>query len=299
MNIDENEEAMFILPVNPAGSSTLRSECLDTFAKDVAVSYSSQGRIRSWTATLDFDDRTANWLCTSLTETGIVEASLVSASPQRKGAVVDSSRAGLTIWDLRNGQIEHEMHYSLQDLIQDLDWSSTPDDQSMLAVGFPHSISILAQMRFDYINKGPAWALIRTIQIGNTTSHPIGDSTWLGNGHFVIGVGHQLLLYDEAVVPNDEMVTDLAIPAHEHRCMDLFKLVNFLNGPLPVFHPQFMTQCILTGKTSSVRKIIIGLRKAIRYYESNKEIDSFVGMSPSEFFEDREVRNPLYLSELY
>ena len=49
--------------------------------------------------------------------------------------------------------------------ILDLDWSSTPDMQSILAVGFAHRIDILCEQRMTYFDEGPGWGLYRTIDI--------------------------------------------------------------------------------------------------------------------------------------
>ena len=284
------EDLTFVLPVDPAGSPLVTSGSLDTFARDVAVSYTDKGVLRTWTAALGLGTSTVDWLVTSTVETGVVKPSLASTSSIRKSAVVDSSRTGLTIWDMGSGQLEYDMEYKVQDQVQDLDWSSTPDDQSILAVGFPHKVVVLAQMRFDYLSTGPAWAPIREIQIKESTPHPIGDSTWLGSGNLVIGAGNQLFVYDKNVVTSDDMITDLSVPVHHHKAMDLFKLVTFLNGPLPLFHPQFLGQCILAGKITLVQRIIIGLHKALQFFTPGDELDSFVSLSPEEFFQEQEVR---------
>ena len=274
----------FVLPVDPAGSAPLTSEFFDAFSKDVAVSYTHRGVLRTWTAALDLEKSCINWLVTSTVETSILEPSLASTSSIRKSAVVDSSTTGLTIWDMSSGQLEHDACYEPQDQVQDLDWTSTPDNQSILAVGFPHKVVLLAQMRFDYLSTGPAWAPIRQIQIKESTPHPIGDSTWLGNGNLVIGAGNQLFVYDKEVKSSDDMITDLSIPVHEHRAMDLFKLVTFLNGPLPVFHPQFLGQCILAGKAQLVQRIILGLHKALKYFSAGDDLDNFVSLSVEDFY---------------
>lgn len=286
------DDLTFILPVDPAGSPIVTTGFLDTFAKDIAVSYTDHGVLRSWTAALDFNKSTAAWLTTSMVETGVTKPSLASASSIRKSALIDSSKAGLTIWDMSSGQLEYDVNYEGQGQgqVQDLDWSSTPDDQSILAVGFSHKVLILAQMRFDYLSTGPAWAPIREINIKESTPHPIGDSVWLGNGNLVIGAGNQLFVYDKDVATSDDMITDLQVPVHEHESMDLFKLVAFLNGPLPLFHPQFLGQCILAGKTTLVQRIIVGLHKALQFYTPGDHLDSFVSLSPEDFVQEQEVR---------
>ena len=57
----------------------------------------------------------------------------------------------------------HKNLYS--ETILDLDWSSTPDMQSILAVGFAHRIDILCEQRMTYFDEGPGWGLCRTIDI--------------------------------------------------------------------------------------------------------------------------------------
>lgn len=283
------DDLAFLLPVDPAGSLSTASDFLDTFAKDLAISYTDHGVLRTWTATLDLNKSSVNWLVTSTIETGINKPSLASGSSIRKIAVVDSAKTGLTIWNSWSGQLEFDSKYVSSDPIQDLDWSSTPDEQSILAVGFPYKVMILAQMRYDYLNAGPAWVSIREIYIKELTSHPIGDSTWLGSGNLVIGAGNQLYVYDKAVNTSDEKIMDLSIPVHQHQSLSIFDLVTYLNGPLPVFHPQFLAQCILAGKLVQVQQIIVGLYKALKYFVTGDELDSFVNMRPSDFYTDQEV----------
>ncbi len=289
-NLGTPDDLSFVLPVDPAGGSfSAPSDFLDTFAKDLAISYTDSGVLRAWTATLDLDKGSVNWLVTSTTETGIDNPSLASGSSIRKIAVVDSTKTGLTIWDPWSSQLEFDAKYGSFDSIQDLDWSSTPDEQSILAVGFPYKVVILAQMRYDYLNAGPAWVPIREIHIKELTSHPIGDSTWLGSGNLVIGAGNQLYVYDKAVDTSNDNIMDLSIPVHQHQSLSIFDLVTYLNGPLPVFHPQFLAQCILAGKLVQVQQIIIGLYKALKFFVAGDDLDSFVTMRPCDFYTEEEV----------
>lgn len=287
------EDLRFILPVDPAGSSSITSSFLDTFAKDTAISYTKSGVLCAWAALIEVEKSSVEWVVTSRVETGIQDPSLASGSSIRKTAMIDAARTGLTIWDASSGQLEYDVHYEAQDLVQDLDWSSTPDDQSILAVGFPHKVVILSQMRFDYINTGPAWAPIRQILIRESTPHPIGDSTWLGSGNLVIGSGNQLYVYDQNVSISDDFITDLSIPVHTHRSMTIFDLVTYLNGPLPVFHPQFLAQCMLAGKLVQVQKIIIGLHKALKFFSDGDELDSFVSLPIDSFFTGPQVSSAI------
>ena len=284
------DELAFMLPVDPAGSAELTSNFLDSFAKDIAISYTDNGVLCAWTASVNLEKQSVDWLVTSKVETGIDEPFLASGSSIKKTAIVDASKTGLTIWDARSGELEYEARYGNLDEVQDLDWSSTPDQQSILAVGFPHKVVILSQMRYDYLNAGPAWAAIREIYIRETTPHPIGDSTWLGRGNLAIGAGNQLFTYDKDIALSDDVVRDLLIPAHPHGSWDIFDLVTSLNGPLPVYHPQFLAQCILAGKHVQVQKIVISLHKALRYFAAGDELDSFLSLSVDNFCIEQEVR---------
>lgn len=274
----------YVLPVDPAGSQPVVSGFLDIFARDVAISYTHTGRVDFWTARVVPEQRSVGWLSTCTTETGISQPALVSGSTLKKAALVNASRSQLTIWDIGGARLEYENNFQEHQVIQDLDWTSTPDGQSILAVGFPYRVILLSQMRFDYLNKGPAWAQIREISIRELTPHPIGDSTWLGDGHLVIGAGNQMFVQDRHVGVSESMKTDLRLPLRKDGNLDLFQVVQRFNGPLPVFHPQFLIQCILSGKASLVRRILVALYKTLKYHIEGETLDDYLGMDITEFY---------------
>jgi len=272
-----------VLPVDPAGSNPVVSGFLDTFAKDVALSYSKSGLITSWTARIQHEDKSVEWLQTCSVDTGISDPALASGSSLRKAAVVNSTRSKLTIWDVKGAQLEYSRDYENQDVITDLDWTSTPDNQSVLAVGFKSRIVLLAQMRYDYLDKGPAWAKIREINIRDMTPHPIGDSTWLGGGNLVIGAGNQMFVYDKDVDHSVAVVANLGLPARK-TAWDMFDVVNRLNGPLPVYHPQFLSQCTLSGKSTLVQRILLTLLKILKYHVEGEPIENQLDMDMESFY---------------
>ena len=67
----------------------------------------------------------------------------------------------LTIWDTRVSRFsvheEFRKTFPCEDIIRDLDWTSTPDRQSILAVGFPRRVVLFCQQRYDYLNSGSMW----------------------------------------------------------------------------------------------------------------------------------------------
>ncbi|KAL2759507.1 hypothetical protein ACRALDRAFT_1060442 [Sodiomyces alcalophilus JCM 7366] len=285
------EGLAYVLPVDPAGSVPVVSGFLDVFAKDIAVSYTDTGRVHFWAARVDLTERSVEWLSTCSTETGLQNPALVSGSTLSKAALVDSSRSGLYIWDVGGARLEYTETYQTQETIQDLDWTSTPDCQSILAVGFQHRVILLCQMRFDYLNKGPAWAPIREINIQGLTPHPIGDSVWLGDGHLVVGAGNQLFVHGRDFGLSDARISSLHLPYRKHRVWDLFEAVQRCNGPLPVFHPQFLSQYILAGKVAVVHKVLMALHKALKYVLPGEELDDYLGLDPDDFYTENAVSN--------
>lgn len=159
------DDLLMILPVDPVGWNATISGTLDTFSREVAVTVDKSGLLQSWTAKVSQDDLNMRWLATSTVDTCIESPSLAKGNSIRKIALVNSGRSELTIWDSTAAQLEYQQEFGSQDVIRDLDWTSTPDSQSILAVGFPHRVLLMCQLRYDYLNAGPAWASFRQINI--------------------------------------------------------------------------------------------------------------------------------------
>ncbi|KAI9711287.1 MAG: regulator of (H+)-ATPase in vacuolar membrane [Bogoriella megaspora] len=286
LDLGSGNDLAFILPVDPAGSPSVISGFLDTFARDVALSYTKSGVVKSWTAKVDRERRKIDWLLTSNFETGINEPSLASGTSIRKAALVDAKKTTLTIWNTRSCQLEYEEYFEGSGPIQDLDWATTPENQSILSVGFPHRVIIYCQLRYDYLEAGPSWASIREFRLRDITPHPIGDSVWLGSGNLVIGAGNQLYVHDEHVTLSENLVPDLRLSPREKEYHDIFTVVSRLNGPLPVYHPQFVSQSLLAGKIRHMQAIIIDLHQKLKFFTEGDSLDPLLD-HPPEFFTTR------------
>jgi RAVE protein 1 C terminal len=282
--VDLPEPLSYVLPVDPAGSLSATTDFLDIFATDIALAYSVSGTLRMMTARIDRKRGRIEWLMTSTVETGIPHISLASGSSIRKAAVVDQPRNRLTIWDTTGSQLEYDQLFSKADIIQDLDWTSTPDNQSILAVGFPHRVILLSQLRYDYLDSKPAWTAVHEFRLRDITTHTIGDSCWLGSANLAVGAGNQIFVYDRDIEISDQFVSEFRLTRRQSATLDLFRVVRRLNGPLPVFHPQFLGQCILTGKTALVHKILTTLLQRLKF--EGDEVDSFLNLPPEIFFEE-------------
>ena len=287
-DLGSGDDLAFVLPVDPAGTAPVISGFLDTFARDIAISYTHSGQLKSWTARIDHNRGRVEWLGTSTIETGIDRPSLASGTSIRKAALIDADKTTLSIWDTRNAQLEHEEKFDTP--IQDLDWSSTPDNQSVLSVGFAHKVVVYTQLRYDYLDAGPSWGAIREINIRDLTAHIIGDSVWMSNGYLAIGSGNQIYIHDDQVDSSRAIVSDLRLTTKSDVGLHMFEIVRALNGPLPVYHPQFVSQCILAGKLPLVHRILVTLYQKLKFFSDGDELDSFLGLTVDDFSEDQTVR---------
>jgi hypothetical protein len=177
--------------------------------------------------------------------------------------VAGSEGDELTIWDSTESEFASGLEYSgkYTELILDLDWSSTPDMQSILAVGYAHRVDILCQQRMTYFGGNVGWGLCRTIDISGfayislsviyiensscfirITPFPISDSIWLAHGSFLIAAGQQMYLYSEPPPKPDQQGKSEE---------SLVEYVARQNGPLDDYHPQMLLQCLLWGKRFS------------------------------------------------
>ncbi|EDN09524.1 conserved hypothetical protein [Histoplasma mississippiense (nom. inval.)] len=230
-------------------------------------------------------------------ETGICNPSLASGASMRKAAIVDQDRTRLTIWDTYGAQLEFEEKFPQHDIIKDLDWTSTPHTQSILSVGFPHKVVLMSQLRYDYLDAGPSWTQIREISIRDLTPHPIGDSCWLGNGNLVVGSGNQLFVYDKHIELSNRLVANLRLPARQIY-VDLFGVVSRLNGTLPVFHPQFLSQCILSGKSNLVHLILTSLYRKLIFYTEGDELDGFLNIPLEDIYQNEDAMKTVHWKEM-
>ena len=95
----------------------------------------------------------------------------------------------ITIWDSKESEFSSGLEYrhesrwaisyrrssppskylphmnSISEPIKDLDWTSTGDAQSILAIGYAHHVVLLCQQRMTYFNAEPAWGIFGKVEI--------------------------------------------------------------------------------------------------------------------------------------
>ena len=148
---------------------------------------------------------------------------------------------------------------------------------------------VYSQLRYDYVSERPAWTRVKDVSIRELTPHPIGDSVWLGNGSLVIGAGNQLFMASRAVNLETDLAPELQSSIPHKRAQHIYELVYRMNGPLPVFHPQFISQCVLAGKIDVVHRILVALYRTLKFYTEGEDLDALQGLTVEDFLDGIEV----------
>jgi len=136
------------------------------------------------------------------------------------------------------------------------------------------------------VNERPAWARIKEILIRDLTPHPIGDSVWFTSGSLVIAAGNQMFVASNTIDLQKDLAPELQTSVPHSRASHLYELVRRMNGPLPVFHPQFISQCVLAGKTDMAHRILVNLNKTLKFYTEGEELDALQGLGVEDFLVD-------------
>ncbi|KAJ8594840.1 hypothetical protein M405DRAFT_857819 [Rhizopogon salebrosus TDB-379] len=244
-NLPLTQLPKLILPVDPMAWSRERS----LEEHDTLLSISEDGELSFW---IPEEGTSSGWRCTGKVKTGRKNFALASCSSAKKSVLVVRLPDGeeLTIWDSKESEfasgLEHRRITS--EPMNDLDWTSTPDNQSILAVGFTHHVELLCPQRKTYFDDDPGWAICWKVDIRK-------DSIWLANGSFLIGAGHQLFLFGQTAQQKDQE--------------PLFQYVARHNGPLEDYHPQMLLQCLLWGKVELVKQIIVALSWVVKAVYEN------------------------------
>ncbi|KAG8835972.1 regulator of (H+)-ATPase in vacuolar membrane [Serendipita sp. 399] len=236
-----------IVPVDPMIWNKTASELL--------LSVSEEGDLEFWAP----EGRTS-WKRTGHVATGKKNIIKARCSSAKKTVLVVRRPEGdeVSIWDSKESQfssgLEHLQIYPTNTPVIDLDWTATPDGQSVLAVGFPSHVLLLYQQRMTYFDQGSGWGVFGRIEIGRITKHPIADSIWISRAQMLTGAGHQMIQARPGFSLQDGTTS-----------RDLFETVARKNGPLPHYHPQMLLQCLLWEKIKIIKQIIGRLARDLKY----------------------------------
>ncbi|KAH9037204.1 RAVE protein 1 C terminal-domain-containing protein [Lactarius pseudohatsudake] len=250
--------------------------------RDVLLSVGRDGELMFWGP----DGNGTGWRRTGRLRTGRTSIRMARCSSAKKTVLIVPRADGeeeLTIWDSKMSEFSSGLEYAKilgsSEHVNDLDWSSTPDNQSILAVGFAYRVEILCQQRMTYFDEGPGWGVIKSIDIENLLPHPISDSIWLAHGTLLIGSDYhpqmllQCLLWDKL-----DLVKEILV----HLSREVEKSLESQDGafrmsPIPISHYL---------KRSRVSSPVIGSHR--RQYSS-----LFNGLEETDEPEDQGFSRPL------
>lgn len=267
-------------------SSIHKISTIDSFTSNNLVSIiDEKGTLRILST--HFDNSKVYWKELKKIHTNISNASKIHGSSIiKRFAIVDDKGSKLTIWDTKSGILEYEEELPKNyGPVRDLDWTfveSTFDQSSnaILSVGFARFVLLYTQLRYDYTNNIPTFAVLKKIDISDYTSHLIGDLIWIDDGFLVIGCGNQFFIDDKWVKLGSSQSIDYLIKqlvvgynsgsGSDNENYEISHLVKILNGPLPVYHPQFLIQALFMNQTKLVQDVIVTLFKALRKDEAIK-----------------------------
>ncbi|CAD6632773.1 XXYS1_4_G0010450.mRNA.1.CDS.1 [Saccharomyces cerevisiae] len=244
-----------------------------------------KGLTRTYRAIINYNDRHVQWIKACEINTGIMNCTCIRGSSTGKLCIVNSTGKVMSLWDLNRGVLEYEETF--HNPIEDIDWTSTEYGQSIVSIGFTGYALLYTQLRYDYTNNTPSYLPIEKIDITAHTAHNIGDSVWMKNGTFVVASGNQFYIKDKSLDLTDPF-TYQSIGSRKILSNDILHLSSVLNGPLPVYHPQFLIQAIYANKLQLVKELLLRLFLALRKLDFESQdvsnLDSNLGMDPLKYF---------------
>ncbi|WWC85740.1 uncharacterized protein L201_000606 [Kwoniella dendrophila CBS 6074] len=320
-----------ILPVDPMGwHQSVIDWSTDTALQDMILSVSTDGDLEFWTPKIGghlvehksentvkhgdtacqydgagSDDRVEEaWIKTGTVRTGRSNVVMARCSSRKKTVLVcklEDGRHELTVWDSKVSEFSTGLElthiFEQGETIQDLDWTTTSDLQSVLAVGFPHKVVLVCEQRMSYVETTPGWAPFITIDMKRYTPVPISDSIWLAGGSLAVGTGNQIYLFSRFLGRDTPSPTPAgsikSVTLDEEEPEDIFQLIAHRNGPLVDYHPVQLGQCLLWDKTDLVKSILLELSKSLKQSEEEgKKRIRFHRLDPSEFYSTKKRSKP-------
>ncbi|KAL3236550.1 Rav1p [Nakaseomyces bracarensis] len=251
------------------------------------------GNISTFKAEINYNTREVVWHKVHELNSGIEDILYMRGSSTGKMCIVDSTGRQMTLWDSKRGVLEYKETFDEE--ICDIDWTNTEHHQSVVSIGFENHVRLFTQLRYDYTNNIPSYLPISDINVMAHTAHKIGDSVWLKDGILVVASGNQFYVKDKTLDPNDPF-THSSIGSRMILSNDLFHLSSVLNGPLPVYHPQFLIQALMAEKLPLVKELLLRLFLELKRLELNAkniiELDSALNIDPAKIFLGRHVHYP-------
>lgn len=258
-----------------AMNSTMGGPVTGTGFEHDILSCDVSGQVVAWHFEMGAKDDRIRWSQRSTLDSGVTDPFLFRVSCNGLVALVDSSRTTVSIWNTALGCLEHSMQFQAHEEVYDVSWTANDSDYAILAISFRQKTIFYIQSRYN--TDGLArWLEVAEISIAGLVNINTSASTWITGSDFVLAAGQQIFLYGAKFDIPEFLLKDLGLP--RKRQYHLPALLDLINGPLPLFHPTVMDQCLLSGRATLLHEILRRLQKSLRYYTTGDELESFLGL---------------------
>lgn len=223
-----------------------------------------------------FEGGRIKWAIQNKISTDICKArSIEGAGHLHKVGIVSSNGEAFSVWDSKTGVLEYEESACTEyGPISKINWTLVSTNSSaFIVVSYKSFVLLYTQLRYDYTNRVPTFAAIEQINLGGYTPHHISDVVWLNGTHLAIASGNQFFIDDHWVQLRAENGLNNTVTSNIRQLclgyfpeshdkdlvLDMDDLARILNGPLPLYHPQFLVQALFMNQLLVVELILVTL----------------------------------------
>lgn len=241
--------------------------------QDELLSCDASGRIIIWSCSVSVNVDSLQWTRQMNHDSQVAEPFVVRAGPNKLVAMVNSKRTTVDIWNVALACLEYTLQLEDHEEVYEVAWTTNPSGYALLAISLRQKTMIYAQSRYGSDGQAP-WVQISDINIAGLVNVNIAASAWLSGGDFLLAAGQQLFQYSDQLELPDTLMHTLRLP--RKRQYHTSEIVNLVNGPLPLYHPTILAQCLLSGNLHFLYTILSRLKTHLKYYTTGEELDSFL-----------------------
>ncbi|KAJ8608458.1 hypothetical protein MRB53_039623 [Persea americana] len=253
-----------------------RTPCKAYFCRDradcVVATIDETGQIELSTLHKEGDGQTQNDDNSMTFATRTSEISQFCVSKSLHAAIVGRSGTSLEIWHLASAALELAIQFQDHAHIGAVACSIS-GELTIFAISFRQKIQFYAQTRHSS-SVFPPWLLVKVISLGELASAPISSIAFLRDNSLAIASGTQLFIFDDKMESFEGMPHDIDVAAGVKERLSVQSTTARLNASVPTFHPQFLEQCIVMRRWSTLDEILGGLRDVMKYFSEGDAMSS-------------------------
>ncbi|KAK1085160.1 regulator of (H+)-ATPase in vacuolar membrane [Friedmanniomyces endolithicus] len=203
--------------------------------------------------------------------TGVTKPSCLEAN-QDFAALLSSDGNELTVVDLKDGYVEHAQIFS--ERVRCVRWHRTSGGQSLLAVSLKTKVEVLGQARYEHRQEHKPWITIYQASIDGTGTE-VSAIAWLYWANLAIAAGNGIMIHGSAIATQgleEEVSGRLDLRSGAPIRIALRELASLLNQPLPVWHPETLSQFVGHGHPVNAISVIRRLHEKLKYWSEGDDL---------------------------